>query len=106
MPLLENTPKHLMSAVLAAQSLNSVPHGAPAFGSKGECMPREPGAGVCNLMQALHAAPAWTCPGAWFPSRPGPRPAATIAGLAAPFFPPSHPWTPNEILISSALRGI
>ena len=35
-----------------------------------------------------------------------PRAAAAIAGLAAPFFPPSHPWTPNEILISSVLRGI
>lgn len=45
MPLLENTPKHLKSAGLAAKSLNSVPHGAPAFGSKGEYMPgsREPG---------------------------------------------------------------
>uniref|UniRef100_A0A8C0A5M5 Uncharacterized protein n=1 Tax=Bos mutus grunniens TaxID=30521 RepID=A0A8C0A5M5_BOSMU len=103
MPLLENTPKHLKSAVLAAKSLNWVPHGAPAFGSKGKYTPgsRAPGSATqCRPSTQRLRGPALGRGSRHDPAQ------GCHCGISSSFFPPSHPWTPNEILISSVLRGI
>lgn len=78
-----------MSTVLAAQFLNSVPHGAPAFRSKGECMPRAPGAGGLQPDEGPPRSPCVDLPWGLVPITT--RPEAAIAGLAAPFFlHPTH----------------